>query len=321
MKKMTQLSTVLAIGLLSACGTTAETADTPQEVTPTVEQLSATPSDTHATPEHAVEQIRIAFLIDDDNPDSSLVFETFRAELETYLDIPVVTIEGATHLVGIEAMRAGNLEMMWGSPFVYLLAQGALDVERLVTTDSPNVINKTVFITANDAIQSMDDLAGHTFAFASAGSTSGFLYPMYHLINMTGYTQEQLLTGSFFSAASFSGGQTPSMMGVLYGDFDAAAVGHIQFNNALNSGVIPADTVRVLDSTELIPFPGYIATSALPRELLDRIQAFLIAYDNDFYFDTRFGDTDVRFEAPDQAQIDYLTSMVQTLGIDLETAN
>lgn len=280
-------------------------------------EYATTSSDANPAPD----EVRIAFLIDDDNPDSSLVFETFREALEAYLDLPVITIEGATHLVGIEAMRTGNLEMMWGSPFVYLLAKGALDVERLVTTDSPNVINQTVFITANDDIHTLEDLAGHTFAFASAGSSSGFLYPMYHLINFTGYSQEELLTGSFFSAASFSGGQTPSMMGVLYGDFDAAAVGYIQFNNALNSGVIPPDTVRIIGHTERIPFPGYIASSTLPRELLDRIQAFLIAYDDTFYFQTRFNDPEVRFESPDETQINHLMSMVEVLGIDLETAN
>ena len=269
---------------------------------------------------YGVDQIRIAILINEEDTAAQVVFEEFRSSLQEYLNIPVETIVGATHLVGIEAMRSGNLEMMWASPFVYLLARGALDVERLVTTDSPNVINKTVFITAQDDIKSLYDLEGRIFAFADTSSTSGFLYPMYHMINFSGYTQEQLLTGSFFSHTPLSGGQTPSMMGVLYGDFDAAAVGFIQFNNALNSGVIPADSIRIIGYTEMIPFPGYIATMELPEELRRRIQNFLLEFLNDEHSIVRWNDPDVRFELPDQAQIDHLISMVETLGIDLENA-
>jgi len=265
-----------------------------------------------------ITEIRIAQLIDDSNPNSGLVFEDFRAALEEYLEIPVVGISDTTHVVAIEAMRAGNLEIMWGSPFVYLLAQLALDVERIVVTDNPNSINKTVFITAHDDIHTLADLEGHSFAFINPSSASGFLYPAYHLINEFDLTVDELLAGSFFTTVTHSGAQDASVMGVINGEFDAAAVGNLNLQSFLASGIAREADFRIIAHTEMIPFPGYIASSALPQELIERIRNFMMNYDNEDYFETRFNAADTRFVAPDEASINHLRSMVEVLEIDLE---
>lgn len=265
-----------------------------------------------------ITEIRIAQTIDEANPNSGIVFEDFRVALEEYLGIPVVGIEGTTHLVGIEAMRAGNLEIMWGSPFVYLLAGQALDVERLAVTENPQAINKTVFITSRDDIATLADLAGKSFAFINPSSASGFLYPMYHLMNEFNLEKDEILAGSFFSTVAHSGSQDASIMGVVHGDFDAAAVGNLNLQSLINSGMINADDIRIIDDTEIIPFPGYIASRRLPNELIVRIREFMIAYDNEAYFAERFGDGNTRFVAADEESILHLKSMVEALGIDLE---
>jgi len=273
---------------------------------------------TDGDPDAEITEIRIAQLIDDANPNSGLVFEDFRAALEEYLEIPVVGISDTTHVVAIEAMRAGNLEIMWGSPFVYLLAQQALDVERIVVTDNPNSINKTVFITANDDIQTLADLEGHSFAFINPSSASGFLYPAYHLINEFDLTVDEILAGSFFSTVTNSGAQDASVMGVINGEFDAAAVGNLNLQSFLASGMVSEDDFRIIADTEVIPFPGYIASSELPQELIERIRNFMINYDNEDYFETRFNAADTRFVQPDIESINHLRSMVEVLEIDLE---
>jgi len=262
--------------------------------------------------------IRIAQLVEDASPEVLAVFEYFRTGLEEHIGRPVELIEGATHTVGIEAMRAGNLELMWGSPFVYLLATRDMEVERLAVTSSAININKTLFITANDDIRTMEDIRGHSFAFISPGSASGYLYPMYHLMNITYESHDSLMAGDFFSAVAFSGNQQASIMGVLHGDYDVAAVGNIQFNNLINSGMVNEGDIRILGYTEIIPMPGYIAAGHLSRELRDDIREFILSFDNEEYFAERFLDPNVRFVVPDQAEIDHLRSMVEALNIDLE---
>jgi phosphonate transport system substrate-binding protein len=264
-----------------------------------------------------VSEIRIALLIDDGNPQSVAVFEDFRAGLEAHIGLPVRIIEDATHLVGIEAMRAGNLDIMWGSPFVYLLAREVMNVERLVVTDNPASINKTVFITSHDDINTLEDMEGRNFAFISASSTSGFFYPLYHLMNTFGLTRMEVEAGGFFGTVAFSGSQTASIMGVVHGDFDAAAVGNLNLGNMINSGVIAADSVRIVGDTAVIPFPGYIASKSLPADIIEKVRAFLLAYDNEEYFGTRFGTPDTRFVMPNEAQIQHLISMAEVLEIDL----
>jgi phosphonate transport system substrate-binding protein len=269
--------------------------------------------------EGEITEIRIAQLIDEDNPDSGVIFEDFRAALEDYLGIPVTGIEGVAHLPAIEAMRAGNLEIMWGSPFVYLLASQAADVERLVVTDSPTAQNKTVFITANDEVESISDLEGRSFAFISASSSSGFLYPMYHLMNELNLDQDSIMASTFFRNVSFSGRQDASVMGVIHGDYDGAAVGNLNLQNFIASGMISADDFRVIATTETIPFPGYIVSRRLPNELLEQIRDFMLAYDQREFFENRFRDGDVRFALPDPAQLAHFHSMVEALNLDLES--
>jgi phosphonate transport system substrate-binding protein len=166
----------------------------------------------------------------------------------------------------------------------------------------------------------MEDMADSTFAFTTTASSSGFLYPMYHLINMYGLSRDEILTpGILFSEVTFSGGNNPSIVGVAHNDFDVVAVGHIQFYNAINAGLISEEDVRVIGYTENIPFPGYIARVDLPEELRRQIQEFLVNWDSDTYSGARFrGDTEVRYVMPDENEIDHLRSMVEILDIDLE---
>jgi len=295
-KKPSVLAAVLCIvlmGALTACG-----------------EGSASGADGEIT------VLRIATLVDD-SPEAGIVHESFRSALEAHIGIPVVHYEGATHLVGIEAMRAGRLDLMWGSPFVYLLARQTMDVERLAVTDSPTAVNKAVFITANDNIQGMEDLEGRSFAFISAASTSGFLYPMYHLMNLFNMDRDEVLTG-FFGTVTYSGSQPASIMGVIHGDYDAAAVGNLNIQNMLAAGLISPDDFRIIGDTEIIPFPGYIAAGHLPDELRGKIREFLIAFADEAYFAERFNDPAVRFVMPVAAQIEHLGSMAAALEIDLE---
>jgi phosphonate transport system substrate-binding protein len=266
------------------------------------------------------ETLYMAILIDDGNTEQEVAFEDFRTSLENYIGIPVEMVPGLTHRVGIEAMSAGHLHLMWGSPFVYLLAQQTMDVQRLAVTSSPNAVNKTLFVTGQDDIHTMEDLEGRTFGFVSAASSSGFLYPMYHLINEHGLSRDEILTpGILFSEVTFSGSNNASIVGVAHGDFDGVAVGHIQFYNAINAGLISPDDVRVLGYTANIPFPGYIARMDLPEELRLQIQDFLVNWNNDDYSAARFrGDYEVRYVIPDEFEINHLRSMVEILDIDLD---
>ena len=261
--------------------------------------------------------LRIATLVDDANPEAGRVFEEFRAGLEAHIGIPVLHIEGATRLVGIEAMRSGNLELMWGSPAVYIQARQIMEVERLAVTTSPVAVNKTVFITAQDDILCLEDLRGRTFAFITPASTSGFMYPMYHLMNTFGMCRDTIST-RFFGTVVFSGSQNASIMGVIHGDYEAAAVGNINLRNMINSGVINENAIRIIGETETIPFPGYIVAGHVPVELREEIRNFIIAFDNEHYFAERFNDPLARFVIPVPAQIDYLDSMARALDMEIE---
>ena len=286
--------------------------------------LAACGNNTAAINEDGIpETLYVSVIVGDNNREAQdISFEEFRLALEDYIGIPVEMKYGITHLVAIEAMRAGNLHLMWGSPFVYLLAQQTMEVERLVTTTSDTAINKALFVTAHDDIQTMEDMEGRSFAFVTTSSTAGFMYPMYYLINRYDLSRDEILTpGVLFSDVIFSGGNNPSLSGIANGDFDAGAIGQIQLDNAIRAGIINEGDLRVLGDTPNIPWPGYIATTNLSPALRRQIQSFLLSWDSDDYSAARFNDPAVRYVAADDSVIPFMRSMIEVLEIDLEAQN
>ena len=316
---------IMAMGLvaafaLTACGVATSQEETLEVVQEEIIHVEPSPENAaEATNSHWPQTLSMAILVGDNNQEAQEAeFNNFRTALEAYIGIPVETVPGLTHLIGIESMRAGNLHLMWGSPFVYLLAQQTMDVERLVVTDSPNAINRALFVTSQEDIVSMEDIVGRSFAFVTPASASGFLYPMYHLINTHNMSRDQILSpGELFGEVAFSGSNNASIVGAYHGDFDVAAVGHIQFHNAINSGLI-SDNIRIIGHTEDIPWPGYIARTDLPQDLRDMIQSFMLGWASEDYSLARWNDADVRYAAPDAGEIQHLRGMVEVLDIDLE---
>ncbi len=270
--------------------------------------------------ENEITEIRIANIIDESNPNAGVKNEEFRADLEEYLGISVLETEGASHIVGIEAMRSGAVDIMFVSPFTYFMAAEVVDVELLVSTSvSENAAaNSTLFITqrGRDDINSVEDLEGKTFAFVNEASASGFLFPKYYLVSNLDLDQDRLLqSGYFFDAAIFSGSHDSSVMGVRFGDFDGAAVASGVMQPMIDAGVINEDDFKVIGYTEEIPNASYIIRADLPEDLIERIRNFFLNYDNPDFFEAVHSDPEVRFVEVDEEDYSHVRSLMDTLGI------
>ena len=263
--------------------------------------------------------LRIGLAVDESNPDSGIANEAFRVALEEYLGIPVIEVEGVTYVVGIEAMRAGNLDMMFASSFNYVQASQALDVEILATLESSGADTVTYFITHvdNTDINSIEDLEGRTFAFVDAASTSGYLFPKYHLVTNLSLDPTLLMnSGYFFSTATFSGGHDTSTMGVNFKDFEGAAVVDLILERLTEAGVIDAVNIKIIGQTEPHPAPSYIARADMDADLMERIRGFLLSYDDPAFFEAVWSDPNTRFVAPDIEGYARIMRLVETLGIN-----
>jgi len=267
------------------------------------------------------EPIRIGLTIDESNPLRGEAASRAMAQaMEDFLGIPVEAVLDISYLVGTEAMRAGHLDIMLVSAFNYIHTSSVVDVELLVSLPiRPGTVNNSVFITcaSREDIQSIADLRGMTAAFVSPTSTSGFIFPVYHLTSTLGLNPDLITNqGYFFDTVTFTGGHEHNIFGVGFGDFDAAAIGGMFLENMEERGLIDAADFRVIAQTEAVPDPAYIVRSALGADLIARIREFFTQFDDPAYFAENWGDGNIRFGPPDVAGFAYVRSVVNALGLD-----
>ena len=65
-----------------------------------------------------------------------------------------------------------------------------------------------------------------------------------------------------------------------------------------------------------MPDPSYIIRSALDDDLIKRIRAFFLQYDDPAYFAENWGNGNLRFVEPDIAGFEHMRSLVTALGLD-----
>jgi len=222
--------------------------------------------------------------------------------------------------MGIEAMRAGHLDIMLVSAFNYIRTSAVVDVELLATLPiRAGTVNNSIFVVcaSRDDIHTIEDLRGKTIAFVDAVSTTGFIFPKYHLVSNYGLDPALLTnSGYFFDTVAWSGGHESGILGVGFGDFDATAVGGIFLENMEERGLINVADFRVIAQTQPVPNPSYIVRSALDAELIDDIREFFLNFNDPAYFAENWGDGNIRFTQPDVVGYAYVRSIVQTLGLE-----
>ena len=85
----------------------------------------------------------------------------------------------------IEAMRAGKLEMGEFGPLGYVLAHQVAGAEAVATFGNsegkPETYTAGIVTWPKSGIQTLKEVAGHTFAYSDPASTSGHLFPAYAL--------------------------------------------------------------------------------------------------------------------------------------------
>jgi len=275
----------------------------------------ATGCSNETTNENEVTRIYIAHVLDESTENTSWANEMFRAALEEYLGIEVIHMTEVSHVIGIEAMRSGHLDLMFASAFSIVNAQEVLDIE-IAGTLNHSEVNPltTLFITNNDEISDLSDLEGHSFAFVTPVSASGYFFPAFHLIREFDLTPELVTQpGYFFSSTVFSGSHETSITGVSLGDYDAAAVITTVFNSVINSGIIGPESINIISETSPHPDSSYIMRSDLPEDLKNQIRSFFMNWDNEEYYLNAWGFSELRFIPGNYDALDDIRLMLEML--------
>ncbi|HCM90022.1 MULTISPECIES: phosphate/phosphite/phosphonate ABC transporter substrate-binding protein [Vagococcus] len=265
------------------------------------------------------EKLTIVTMPDENNPEAGGKNEAFQKDMSKYLGIPVEVMEGGDYAVGIEAMKNKKLDVLLVSPMSYFQAKQRVEIDPLVTTSSNGAeAYKTVFVTRkdNDKINELKDLKGTNFAFVDPASSSGYMFPKYTLVKDLKLEPSKIEEPNyFFKTVAYSGKHDSSLMGVVKGDYEAAAVAGQVINMMSGAGLVDKDELKIIGETEEIPNPAYVMRSDLPDDLKKKIKEFYIQYEDEKYFETFYKDKSVRFVEAKDSDYETVKDMMKTLGI------
>jgi len=196
---------------------------------------------------------------------------------ETGLPIRQVFPDTFDHHVNM--FGQGKIDISFSNPFVYVnLANryGAKAMARIVEKDGLAEFRGQIIARRdNEAIRSVEDCRGKSWAAVDPSSAGGYLFPL-------GLFIDHGLTLRDFKEVVFSGGRQENViLGVYAGlhDFGTVREGSLK----VLENKIDISQIKIVATTK--PFPGwmYSYSPRLPRESVDKIRAAMLKlnYTND----------------------------------------
>jgi phosphonate transport system substrate-binding protein len=169
----------------------------------------------------------------------------------------------------IEAMRSGRLHVSaysTGSLVYAVHLAGAVPFAIMRDARGPSGYH-LVLITQgkNDKITSIADLKGKRVAHVSQTSSSGHQAPVYFFSRMG------VVPGKDYQVV-FSGKHDNSALGVVNGDYDAAAVADTVLERMVARNVIKAGDFKVIYTSPVFPTAGFAYSHNLEPKLVEKIK-------------------------------------------------
>ncbi len=235
-----------------------------------------------------VKEFRIG-LLGGENTSSRLArYDGFQRLLQEALGIPVKLYPAADYAGVMQAMGAGQLDVSEFSPSAF--AGAWLDCKCVEPTVVPQEKDGTVFyvsvmLTRKDSgIMSIEQMKGHSLAWADPNSASGYLIPSASL-KASGIA---LADGAYFSRTGFAGGHEQGIVAVLNKQYDACVTwtsgqGDIEqgysrgaVRGMVDRGMLKMSDVNIIWTSGKIPNGPWGLRSALPAGLKAAFTAFML---------------------------------------------
>ncbi|EIK54045.1 phosphonate ABC transporter periplasmic phosphonate-binding protein [Stutzerimonas stutzeri TS44] len=221
----------------------------------------------------AAETLRVSAIPDEAPTELIRKFKPLGEYLEKELGMPVKFTPVSDYAAVVEALASDRLDMAWLGGFTFVQT-------RLKTGNAIPLVQReqdeqftSKFITADPAVESLQDLKGKTFAFGSVSSTSGSLMPRYFMLK-DGIEPEQ-----FFSRIAYSGAHDATAAWVEAGKADAGVLNASVWDKLVAAGKVNTDKVRVFATTPTYYDYNWTVRGTLDPALAEKIKAAFLALD------------------------------------------
>jgi phosphonate transport system substrate-binding protein len=180
-----------------------------------------------------------------------------------------------TNAAQLEALRSGRVHVAGvntGGVPIAANCSGFVPVATMAGPSGPYGNHMQIIVPASSTIANPRDLRGHTIAFTSPTSTSGYKAPAFVLESEFG------LKGDVDYRRTFSGKHENSILGVVNGDYEAAAVASTVMGYLAARGAYDPKSIRVIHRSVTFPTTGYGHAHNLVPALADKIRAAFLSY-------------------------------------------
>ena len=236
----------------------------------------------------ALTEFRIGILGGENTQDRLARYDDFQKLLSEHLKMPVKLFPAADYAGVMQGIAAGQLE---AAEFGASGFAGAwLDckcIEPVVVPqekDGSTYYYSVMVVRADSGIKSLEQMKGHSLAWADPNSTSGYLIPSATL-KTKGI---RLDDGAYFSKTGFSGGHEQGVVAVLNKQYDAAVTwtsgqgemseGYTRGNlrSMVDRKMLKMSDVNIIWQSGKIPNGPWAVRTALPAELKTSFENFLL---------------------------------------------
>lgn len=176
----------------------------------------------------------------------------------------------------LEAMRAGRLHIAGfntGSTPVAVNCVGFEPFAMMAAEDGSFGYEMEILTFPGSGINSAADLRGRQLAFTSPTSNSGFKAPS------TLLEREFALVADRDYRSAYSGSHDNSILGVVNGDYDAAAVANEVLKRMLARGVVRAEQYQTIYQSLTFPTTAYGVAHNLSPPLKQKIREAFFTFD------------------------------------------
>lgn len=191
--------------------------------------------------------LRVSAIPDENPTELQRKFKPLGAYLEKKTGLKVQFTPVTDYAASVEGLVNNKLDMVWfgGFTFVQANVRSKGKVVPLVQRAEDEKF-RSVFITANPEIRTLQDLKGKTFSFGSESSTSGHLMPRSFLL------AAKINPEADMRRIAFSGAHDATVAAVAGGKVDAGALNISVWEKMVNEKKVDPASVKVFYTT-----PGY----------------------------------------------------------------
>ncbi|HWP34590.1 MAG TPA: putative selenate ABC transporter substrate-binding protein [Thermodesulfobacteriota bacterium] len=218
--------------------------------------------------------LRVSAIPDEAPTELLRKFEPLGAYLKRRLGMDVRFVPVADYAATVEALAAGQVDLVWYGGFTYVQARLRTGNAVPLVMRREDLEFKSYFIAGADTgIKTLADLKGRTFSFGSVSSTSGSLMPRYFLMR-AGIVPER-----DFARVAYSGAHDATVKAVEGGRVDAGVVNYTVFEKMVAERKVDPARVRVFWVTPPYADYNWTVRGDLDDDLKERIAEAFLALD------------------------------------------